>query len=135
MGEHEGADASFELEYLWGNESPAWAGPQRPDGPVILGDVHHYPEAPHTREVIRMFRTLGAGGKPVFLSEYGVGSLVNCVRLARLPEQAGSPADRKDIAKPHPVFEDLVAGGLWTGIATSRLLHSCYSTARIRRKK
>ena len=65
---------------------------------MILGDVHHYPEAPHTPEVIQMFRTLGAGGKPVFLSEYGVGSLVNCVRLARLHEQAGSPGDLEDFA-------------------------------------
>jgi hypothetical protein len=101
--------SSAAWEYLWGNESPAWAGPRRPEGPVILGDVHHYPEAPHTPEVIQMFRTLGAGGKPVFLSEYGVGSLVNCVRLARLHEQAGSPADLEDFAAYRSMFVQLAA--------------------------
>jgi hypothetical protein len=86
-------------ETLWGDESPdvpgAPAAGAKPNSP---GDVHRYMWAPHTPADIQMLRTLGGTVRPVFLSEYGVGSLVNCVRLARLHEQDGSRPELEDFA-------------------------------------
>jgi len=55
-----------------------------------LSDQHHYPPVPHTSDIITFLRTLNGSRKPVFLSEYGIGSAVNLVRLARLYEQNDS---------------------------------------------
>ena len=57
----------------------------------VLADSHPYQHVPHTAGIIRTLRTLGAGGKPMFLSEYGIGSAVDLLRLARLYEQANKP--------------------------------------------
>ncbi len=35
---------------------------------------------PHTPEIEAGIRNLGSDSKPVFLSEYGIGSLMNAVR-------------------------------------------------------
>ncbi|HNQ89141.1 MAG TPA: glycoside hydrolase family 2 TIM barrel-domain containing protein [Verrucomicrobiota bacterium] len=55
----------------------------------ILSDQHPYQRVPHTAEVIRTLRTLGGNGKPVWLSEYGIGSAVDLLRVCRWYEQAG----------------------------------------------
>ncbi len=54
-----------------------------------VGDVHLYPRVPHTDDTIRRLRTLGEGGGPIFLSEYGIGSAVDLWRVTRLYEQIG----------------------------------------------
>ena len=43
------------------------------------GDVHLYPYLPESAGAKRLLRTMGGGTKPVFLSEYGVGSLFDAV--------------------------------------------------------
>ena len=43
------------------------------------GDVHLYPNLPESAGAKRLLRTMGTGAKPVFLSEYGVGSLFDAV--------------------------------------------------------
>ena len=53
------------------------------------GDVHCYPSVPQTAQDSRLIRTLGQTGKPVFLSEYGIGSLADTILDARGYEQAG----------------------------------------------
>jgi hypothetical protein len=65
------------------------------------GDAHVYPGTPHTPDIEQGIRTLGADSKPIFLSEYGIGSLMNAVRELRYYEQngfAGMP--------PNPEWED-----------------------------
>ena len=57
----------------------------------ILDDKHPYQGVPHTAEIIQTLRTIGANGKPLFLSEYGIGSAVDLLRVVRLYEQAGKP--------------------------------------------
>ena len=47
-----------------------------------VGDAHVYPGT-LTAETIRFLRTLGQGTKPVFLSEYGIGSVMNVIRELR----------------------------------------------------
>ena len=88
-------------EHVWGAEAPA-APPCRDEGPAIPaykpggGDVQMYPSVPHSREVEDHLRTVGRGTRPVFVSEYGIGSLMNAVREVRCYEQSGLPPDLED---------------------------------------
>ncbi len=43
------------------------------------GDYHNYPAHPHTDKTIRHMRTYAHDTKPTFISEYGVGSLLNVI--------------------------------------------------------
>lgn len=82
-------------EHRWGTE--------RPDGSTVeldpnqlgyvpeVGDRHLYPTVPHTREANTLLRTMGAEGKPVFLSEYGIGSLLNVVAELKSLRAVGAP--------------------------------------------
>lgn len=54
----------------------------------LMSDQHPYRRVPHIAPVIQELRTLG-GGKPVFISECGIGSAMNLPRTVRLFEQAG----------------------------------------------
>ncbi|MBN2137560.1 MAG: hypothetical protein JW720_07125 [Sedimentisphaerales bacterium] len=60
----------------------------------LLTDIHPYQRVPHTAAVINTLRTVG-DGKPVFLSEYGIGSAIDLVRTVRQYEQLGK-ADAQD---------------------------------------
>jgi hypothetical protein len=55
----------------------------------ILSDQHPYQRVPHTAQIIRTLRTLGGDGKPVWLSEYGIGSAIDLLRTCRWYEQVG----------------------------------------------
>src|SRR5690606_24202022 len=48
---------------------------------------------PHTPQTVRIFRNLGSEGKPVFLSEYGIGNLMNVIAEMRAYEEAGANPD------------------------------------------
>ena len=61
----------------------------------VLDDKHPYQGVPHTASIIQALRTLGNNGKPLFISEYGIGSAVDLLRVVRLYEQAGK-ADADD---------------------------------------
>ncbi|MGC8643396.1 MAG: glycoside hydrolase family 2 TIM barrel-domain containing protein, partial [Isosphaeraceae bacterium] len=62
----------------------------------ILSDQHPYQRVPHTAEIIQRLRTLRGNGKPVWLSEYGVGSAIDLPRVVRWYEQVGKP-DVEDV--------------------------------------
>ena len=49
----------------------------------VLSDQHPYQRVPHTAEIVQRLRTLDGGANPVFLSEYGIGSAVDLVRVTR----------------------------------------------------
>jgi len=53
----------------------------------ILSDQHPYQRVPHTAEVIQTLRTLHGNGQPVWLSEYGIGSAMDLLRIVRRYEQ------------------------------------------------
>jgi hypothetical protein len=55
----------------------------------LLSDQHPYQRVPHTAGVMRTLRTIQGSGRPVFLSEYGIGSAVDLLRVVRLYEQIG----------------------------------------------
>ena len=53
----------------------------------VLSDQHYYPRVPHTADITQALKTLSGGQNPLFLSEYGIGSAVDLVRVARHYEQ------------------------------------------------
>jgi hypothetical protein len=55
----------------------------------VLSDQHPYQRVPHTAEIVNQLRTLDGGGLPVFLSEYGIGSAMDLIRVVRHYEQLG----------------------------------------------
>jgi hypothetical protein len=55
----------------------------------VLDDKHPYQRVPHTASVIATLRTMNSGMKPLFVSEYGVGSAVDLWRVTRHYERLG----------------------------------------------
>jgi len=98
-----------EWEHVWGVEAPD-AEPAPYDWKLgypggyfrHAGDAHAYPSVPHTPETDRFIRTLGKGSRPVFLSEYGIGSLFNVIREARGFEQAESRRQARQLGGVDP---------------------------------
>lgn len=100
-------------EHLLGGEDPGAAATKRivgipadrtsyPGGYCEgVGDVHVYPRVPHYPETIEFIRALGRGTKPVYLSEYGIGSAVDLWRLTRHFERLG-----KDGAEDAQFYRD-----------------------------
>lgn len=88
---------SSDWEYEWGKEQPgaAQVAMKYPSG-VGVGDFHLYPTVPQSPETNHLMRTLGEGGKPVFLSEYGIGSMMDVIHEVRMYEQLGIPEDAED---------------------------------------
>ncbi|MCX6028385.1 MAG: twin-arginine translocation signal domain-containing protein [Chloroflexi bacterium] len=86
---------SDQWEYLWGAEGPQadYTARVKEEYPLAfydgVGDAHMYPRVPQSPAVNRLIRTLGQDTKPVFLSEYGIGSLLNPIREAARWEEAG----------------------------------------------
>jgi len=82
---------SKEWEYLLGKDAPdavqskmTWGGYTENSG-----DAHVYPVVPQPGEITGFLRSLGKDSKPVFLSEYGIGSSVDLWRVTRLFESYG----------------------------------------------
>ncbi len=87
-------------EHVWGVEDPEYKGTAR-NGPwggyfEGAGDAHVYPVTPHTPAIEAGIRNLGQSSKPVFLSEYGIGSLMNAIRELRYYEQHGANPESDD---------------------------------------
>lgn len=99
-------------ERVWGAESEEYASPFSwgMAGYVVgAGDAHLYPAVPHSPETERLIRTLGENSRPVFLSEYGIGSLMNVIGEARGYEQHGVPPDADDFLFMRSMADQFVA--------------------------
>jgi hypothetical protein len=86
-----------EWEAAWGKEAPgakheAMGHPSPPGS----GDFHFYPTVPQNPEADHVLRTLGTDSKPVFLSEYGIGSMMDVIHEMKMFVQAGIPRDAED---------------------------------------
>ena len=66
------------------------SNPGSADWEDVLADVHPYQRSPATAGVIQTLRTLHGDGQPVFMSEYGIGSAVDLVRVTRHYERLAS---------------------------------------------
>ena len=60
------------------------------------GDAHFYPETPQTKKSDEVLRGMGSDTRPVFLSEYGIGSQMNVINEWRHFEQAGARSGLED---------------------------------------
>ncbi|MEN6535744.1 MAG: sugar-binding domain-containing protein [Bryobacteraceae bacterium] len=60
------------------------------------GDHHTYPPRPWSPETTETIRTLGAGTKNIFLSEYGNGSQIDPIDITKAMEQNGARTDFDD---------------------------------------
>ena len=100
-------------EYMWGVEGPDYQGIAKggPWGGYFqgAGDAHVYPNTPHTPAIEDGIRNLGKDSKPVFLSEYGVGSLMNAIRELRYYEQHGADPEADDFKYFKQTEEKLTA--------------------------
>ena len=100
-------------EHAWGREAPgAAAVPAKWDSARAgylegAGDAHIYPTTPHPRESVLLIRTVGGGSRPVFLSEYGIGSMMDVIHEARSFEQHGARNDLEDYRMLHDMGERL----------------------------
>jgi len=59
----------------------------------LLGDQHYYPRVPHRELEIARLRTIAIDDKPMFLSEYGIGSGVDMSRFIANCEMLGHGSD------------------------------------------
>ncbi|MCG2659262.1 MAG: beta galactosidase jelly roll domain-containing protein [Kiritimatiellae bacterium] len=66
------------------------------------GDAHVYPGVPQVAAMNAFIRHLGYGTKPVFLSEYGIGSLMNVIDEYHKYEETGCRLDGPDAALSNP---------------------------------
>jgi hypothetical protein len=102
-------------EYEWGIEGPdAKAVPNTWDmnhGGYFdkMGDAHAYPGTPHPPVTYKFLRNLGSDTKPVFLSEYGVGSMLDVVRGSRWFEQMHAREDLPDVTLFRTIAQKLEA--------------------------
>jgi hypothetical protein len=112
---------SSEWECVWGKESPGGgASPTvRLDGMPnshdvaayddSMGDVHFYPDDPQTDQVNGILRTMGSDSKPIYLSEAGIGSMMDVIHEARNYEQACIPEDAEDYQLVKSMADRLIA--------------------------
>lgn len=99
-----------EWEYTWGKEAPGGAQVKMELPSAIgTGDFHLYPKVPQTPEVNTLTRNLGNDSKPIFLSEYGIGSMMNVIHELRMYEQAGIPAEAEDFILMQSMADHFVA--------------------------
>ncbi|MFA5206687.1 MAG: malectin domain-containing carbohydrate-binding protein, partial [Lentisphaeria bacterium] len=95
---------SRQWDYEWGVEAPGAVGAANANdanhGGYFdqSGDAHVYPATPHPPATLAFIRNLGRTTKPVFLSEYGTGSLLNVIRGTRHFEQRQARPDLPDAA-------------------------------------
>ncbi len=103
---------SSNWDHVWGNEAPGAASvatAHLEDYWMKTGDVHYYPKVPQSAETDRELRTLGQDSKPVFLSEYGIGSMMDVIHEARMYEQLGARPDIEDYVIVRAMADKLIA--------------------------
>ena len=98
-------------QYEWGTEEEGAAAVEvgwehDPDRAAYVpggGDVHLYPNLPESASAKGLLRTMGARSKPVFLSEYGVGSLFDAVTALAEASRHLAGNSRAQLAEPPDV--------------------------------
>ncbi|MBV9306881.1 MAG: hypothetical protein JOZ45_12115, partial [Acidobacteriaceae bacterium] len=97
-------------EATWGKEAPGagLVAMKYPSGPGT-GDFHMYPTVPQTPETNNLMRTMGQDSKPIFLSEYGTGSMMDVIHEAKMFEQAGIREDAEDYVLMRSMADRLIA--------------------------
>src|SRR5579885_2174456 len=100
---------SSQWEFQWGREGlgePVVAM-KYPSG-LGVGDFHFYPGVPPTPQADHFLRALGENSRPVFLSEYGIGSVMDVVHDMRMYEQFGADPELEDYVLMRSMAEKLL---------------------------
>jgi hypothetical protein len=102
---------SSEWQPVWGVEAPDAGKASLGAGGYAsqAGDAHYYPGVPQSPQTDRFIREFGREGKPVFLSEYGIGSQMDVIDEWRHFEQVGARPDLEDAALLREQSEALAA--------------------------
>jgi hypothetical protein len=87
---------SMKWDLGWGTERADGIEELPSSAPEVVGDFHFYPDVPQTIIDRNVIRNLGKDTQPVFLSEYGVGSMIDVIQNTRLYEQASARPDLED---------------------------------------
>lgn len=84
---------SSEWECVWGDDGNT----EGDDAKKEIGDYHTYPRYPHNEEAeFNLIRNYGKGKKPVFLSEYGICSVMDVISVCRNYERYGADMTAPD---------------------------------------
>lgn len=81
-----------EWKKVWGADSKSEIEGIHDIGPSLIGagDVHCYPCVPHDEHTYDYLMKIGTGMRPVFLSEYGIGTCFHVIHEANMFEQHGA---------------------------------------------
>lgn len=109
-------------EYEWGEEAPdrdfkasppdsraPWGPPYFMGYSAGMGDLHIYPQVPQSPQTRELIRNLGRNCKPVFLSEYGAGSMMNVIGEYHRFQQYGASEILHDMAWMKRLYDHLEA--------------------------
>jgi hypothetical protein len=104
---------SGQWECVWGNEGagrPSVATARIRDYWLKVGDIHFYPEVPQTQVTDHALRTLGQlDEKPVFLSEYGIGSMMDVIHNSLKYQETRMTTETEDYQLMRSMAARLVA--------------------------
>ena len=104
-----------EWEHQWGGEKPGGGKVSNEWNSVHggyfeeAGDAHVYPAFPIPPDSVDFLRTLGHDTMPVFLSEFGVGSMLNVVDELRKYDEVGAGKNLLDVVLFRSIREKLAA--------------------------
>ncbi|NLX04206.1 MAG: hypothetical protein GXY33_03570 [Phycisphaerae bacterium] len=109
-------------QYEWGMEAPdadfsrsapespaAWGAPYFLGYSPGMGDVHIYPRLPLSPRTREFLRTLGHDSKPILLSEFGAGSMMNVIGEYHRFQQNGASDKLVDMGCIRGLCEKLEA--------------------------
>ncbi len=97
----------------WDGSQKSFANPGSDKWESLLADQHPYQGLPHGAAVIHTLRTVNAGEKPLFLSEYGIGSAVDVARLTRHYEQIGNTTCEDAVYYRHTLDQFMADWNRW----------------------
>jgi len=113
---------SASWDCVWGEDGDVANNDAPYDGPNALrpayGDLHFYPGYPHDADQVRKIRKWSAHAKPAFLSEYGVGSLLDVIDHCHEFERRGIRHDAPDYALMSDIRDRYIAD--WKELGLSR---------------
>ncbi|MCQ2388727.1 MAG: alpha-L-fucosidase [Kiritimatiellae bacterium] len=109
-------------ECVWGNDGKAALNASKNRIAETVGDNHLYPPYPYDPAEREKIRTWGRGTKPCFLSEFGMGSLLNVVDACLDYECRGISPDAPDYALMRSIRDRFLAD--WSRYGLDRVFAS-----------
>ena len=113
---------SVTWDHVWGedgvvanNDAPS---PGKDGLKPACGDLHYYPGFPHNAAQTKKLREWSAQAKPAFISEYGVGSLLDVIDHCAEFARRGIPATSPDYARMAEIRDRFLAD--WAKLGLDR---------------